>query len=138
MGNYNMNDIAEQMDFMFIILDTLRFDVAERLFNEGHIPNLAQYFPEGWQKCHAPGSFTFAFTRAKGCLVGQDIQLSVSMVQEILPVAILSKKILAIFTMLILNKSFFQDYAPMIPAVVISAMCIWKICNWRKFLGKDY
>jgi hypothetical protein len=64
MGNYNMNDIAEQMDILFITLDTLRFDVAEKLFKEGHIPNLAQYFPEGWQKCHAPGSFTFASHQA--------------------------------------------------------------------------
>jgi Sulfatase len=64
MSHYNMKDIAEQMDFLLITLDSLRFDVAEKLFHEGQIPNLAQCFPEGWQKCHAPGSFTFASHQA--------------------------------------------------------------------------
>lgn len=64
MSPYNMNEIAEQMDILFITLDTLRFDVAEKLFQEGQTPNFAQHFPQGWQKCHAPGSFTFASHQA--------------------------------------------------------------------------
>jgi hypothetical protein len=64
MDNFNMKDIAEQMDILLITLDTLRFDVAEKLFKEGQIPNLALHFPNGWQKCHAPGSFTFASHQA--------------------------------------------------------------------------
>ncbi len=59
-----MNEIAEQMDILFMTLDTLRYDVAERLFQAGQTPNFAQYFPQGWQKCHAPGSFTFASHQA--------------------------------------------------------------------------
>lgn len=64
MNPYNMNEIAEQMDILLITLDTLRFDVAEKLFQEGQTPNFARHFPEGWQKCHAPGSFTFASHQA--------------------------------------------------------------------------
>jgi hypothetical protein len=59
-----MKDIAEQMDFLFITLDSLRFDVAEKLFLEGETPNLARCFPKGWQKCHSPGSFTYAAHQA--------------------------------------------------------------------------
>ncbi len=59
-----MKVIADEMDFLFITLDSLRFDVAEKLFYEGQIPNLARCFPEGWQKCHSPGSFTFAAHQA--------------------------------------------------------------------------
>jgi Sulfatase len=64
MSLYNMKDIAEHKDFLFITLDSLRFDVAEKLFREGQIPNLARCFPEGWQKCHSPGSFTYAAHQA--------------------------------------------------------------------------
>ncbi len=64
MNNYNMKEIAETMDILFITLDSLRFDVANRLFNDGKTPNLAYCFPEGWQKCHSPGSFTFAAHQA--------------------------------------------------------------------------
>ncbi len=64
MNPYNMNEIAEKMDILFITLDSLRFDVAEMLFKKGLTPHLEQYCPEGWQKCHAPGSFTFASHQA--------------------------------------------------------------------------
>jgi hypothetical protein len=64
MQSYNMNEIAEQMDILFMTLDTLRFDVADRLFREGRTPHFAQFLPDGWQKCHAPGSFTFASHQA--------------------------------------------------------------------------
>jgi membrane-anchored protein YejM (alkaline phosphatase superfamily) len=64
MNQLNMNEIAAQMDILFVTLDTLRFDVAQRLFDEGQIPNLSRHFPQGWQKCHSPGSFTFAAHQA--------------------------------------------------------------------------
>lgn len=64
MDQYNMNEIAEQMDVLLLTLDTLRFDVAERLLLEGETPNFAQHLPKRWQKCHAPGSFTFASHQA--------------------------------------------------------------------------
>lgn len=60
MNLYNMNDIAERMDILFITLDTLRFDVADKLFHEGQTPNFAHYLPNSWQKCHTSGSFTYA------------------------------------------------------------------------------
>ncbi|WP_229250926.1 STM4013/SEN3800 family hydrolase [Emticicia aquatilis] len=64
MKQYNMNEVVEQMDILFLTLDTLRFDVADKLFHTDQTPNFKHYFPEGWEKCHAPGSFTFASHQA--------------------------------------------------------------------------
>ena len=52
-------------DFLFITLDTLRYDVAQSLFLEGLTPHFAQLLPKtGWEKRHSPGSFTFAAHQA--------------------------------------------------------------------------
>ncbi|MFK7031334.1 STM4013/SEN3800 family hydrolase [Flavobacterium oreochromis] len=61
---YNMNDIAGKMNFLFITLDSLRYDVAQELYNANEIPNLAKFLPNGWDKAHSPGSFTFAAHQA--------------------------------------------------------------------------
>ena len=47
-------------DILWITLDTLRFDVAVRAMAEGATPNLASFFPGGWEERHTPGSFTLA------------------------------------------------------------------------------
>jgi hypothetical protein len=48
-------------DFLFVTLDTLRYDVAADLFATGRIPHLASVLPVGgWEKRHSPGNFTFA------------------------------------------------------------------------------
>lgn len=47
-------------DVLFMTLDTLRFDVADRLFHAGELPNFQRLFPAGWEKRHAPASFTYA------------------------------------------------------------------------------
>lgn len=47
-------------DILLFTLDTLRFDVAQRLFADGLTPNFASYFPRGWEERHTPGSFTLA------------------------------------------------------------------------------
>lgn len=61
---YNMNDIAGKMNFLFITLDSLRYDIAQKMYDSGEIPNLAKYLPKGWEKAHSPGSFTFAAHQA--------------------------------------------------------------------------
>lgn len=43
---------------MWIVLDSLRFDVAERALRAGRLPGLARYLTE-WEKRHTPGNFTF-------------------------------------------------------------------------------
>lgn len=55
-----MNTVARDMNILFITLDSLRYDVAEQLFREGKTPHLQHCFPEGWQRCSSPGSFTYA------------------------------------------------------------------------------
>lgn len=47
-------------DVLFITLDSLRFDVAQLAHLTGATPAISHYLPaEGWQKCHAPGTFTY-------------------------------------------------------------------------------
>lgn len=60
----NMNEIIKTMDVLFITLDSLRYDVAVDAFEQNLLPNFKTLFPEGWQKCHSPGSFTFAAHQA--------------------------------------------------------------------------
>src|SRR5688572_9740009 len=52
-------------DFLFITLDTLRFDVASECLSQGRTPNLARYLPnQQWEERHSPGSFTYAAHQA--------------------------------------------------------------------------
>jgi hypothetical protein len=55
----DMNDIVGSHDLVWIVLDSLRYDVAEAEMSRGSTPNLATLFPEGWEKRHSPASFTY-------------------------------------------------------------------------------
>lgn len=55
-----MNEIVGSCDILFITLDTLRYDVAVEEMREGRTPNIARIIPDGWEKRHSPGSFTYA------------------------------------------------------------------------------
>lgn len=59
-----MNEVVKSMDVLFITLDSLRYDAAMEAFEKNLLPNLKRCFPEGWQKCHSPGSFTYAAHQA--------------------------------------------------------------------------
>jgi hypothetical protein len=57
----DMRQVVGSHDIVFITLDTLRFDVAQAEFEAGRLPVLQQYLaPEGWERRHTPGSFTYA------------------------------------------------------------------------------
>lgn len=57
----NMNHIVGAHDILFMTLDTLRYDVAQRCWAEGLTPNLARLLPStGWEKRHSPANFTYA------------------------------------------------------------------------------
>ncbi len=46
---------------VFITLDTLRYDAAQRAFANGRLPTLLPYLPQtGWERRHTPASFTYA------------------------------------------------------------------------------
>lgn len=48
-------------DLLFISLDTLRYDVAQDLFERGRLPNFARHLPlDGWERRHSPATFTYA------------------------------------------------------------------------------
>lgn len=56
-----MKDIVGKYDIVLITLDTLRYDVAQDLFLNKELPNFEKHLSdEGWEKRHAPGSFTYA------------------------------------------------------------------------------
>ncbi|NUR57316.1 MAG: STM4013/SEN3800 family hydrolase [Catenulispora sp.] len=55
-----MNDVVGSHDLLFVTLDTLRYDVAVEELATGRLPNLARVLPDGWERRHTPGSFTFA------------------------------------------------------------------------------
>jgi len=56
----DMNEICRTHDLLLLVLDTLRFDVAESEMRSGHTPNLARLLRAGWEERHSPGSFTYA------------------------------------------------------------------------------
>lgn len=53
----DMNDVVGKCDILFLCLDTLRYDVAIKSEREGITAVLNQYGP--WEKCFAPGNFTY-------------------------------------------------------------------------------
>lgn len=60
-----MNEIVGSHDLLLVTLDTLRYDVAQELAAAGRIPHLAAHLPAGgWERRHAPGSFTYASHQA--------------------------------------------------------------------------
>jgi hypothetical protein len=61
----DMNQIVGTHDILFVTLDTLRYDVARDLLEQGRTPNLKAVLPkEGWEERHSPGSFTYASHQA--------------------------------------------------------------------------
>jgi len=57
----NANYIVGSHDIAFIVLDTLRYDVARDALRMGKTPNLAAILPGGqWDARHSPGNFTYA------------------------------------------------------------------------------
>lgn len=61
----NARELVGTHDILFITLDTLRYDVAEREMAAGGTPNLAQVIPGArWEVRHTPGSFTYAAHQA--------------------------------------------------------------------------
>jgi len=52
-------------DVLFVVLDSLRYDVASNAIDSGSTPNLANILPEGkWEKRHSPGNFTYSSHQA--------------------------------------------------------------------------
>ncbi|MGI5487652.1 STM4013/SEN3800 family hydrolase [Microtetraspora malaysiensis] len=57
----DMNAVVGSHDILLVTLDTLRYDVAAELVEEGRLPTLARVLPGGrWERRHSPGSFTYA------------------------------------------------------------------------------
>lgn len=57
----NPRQLVGSHDLLFITLDTLRYDVADKLLIEGRTPHLAAWLPQGrWEARHSPGNFTYS------------------------------------------------------------------------------
>ncbi len=62
---FDMNAIVGVCDFLFVTLDTLRYDVAVECLASGQTPNLAALLPNGrWEERHTPGNFTYSAHQA--------------------------------------------------------------------------
>jgi hypothetical protein len=47
-------------DILFVTLDTLRYDVAQKALDDGMTPNLKKWIPDNqWEKRHTPSTFTY-------------------------------------------------------------------------------
>jgi membrane-anchored protein YejM (alkaline phosphatase superfamily) len=62
--NPNMNEVVDQDNILFIVLDALRYDVAEDEFQKGNLPNIQKLSPSGWERRESPGSFTYPAHKA--------------------------------------------------------------------------
>ena len=61
----DMNLIVGKSNILFIVLDALRYDVAQEQFLKGQLPNFQKWLPpKGWEKRYAPGSFTYPSHKA--------------------------------------------------------------------------
>lgn len=61
----DMHAVVGSHDVLFITLDTLRFDAAQRCFDEGRLPTLSRHLPAGgWERRHTPATFTYAAHQA--------------------------------------------------------------------------
>jgi hypothetical protein len=57
----NARALVGSHDILLVTLDTLRYDVARDALARGDTPSLAALLPPGgWERRHAPGSFTYA------------------------------------------------------------------------------
>lgn len=54
-----MNRIVGTHDLVWLVLDSLRHDIAVREMASGGTPCLAGLFPGGWERRHSPASFTY-------------------------------------------------------------------------------
>lgn len=57
---FPLAELVGTHDLVWITLDSLRFDVAQSAHERGETPNLSGAFPHGWERRHAPGTFTLA------------------------------------------------------------------------------
>ncbi len=61
----DMHAIVGTHDILFVTLDTLRYDAAQRCFEQGRLPTLTPHLPPGGlEKRHTPASFTYAAHQA--------------------------------------------------------------------------
>lgn len=60
MSTINLNTLISHYDILFIVLDTLRYDVATTALVNGLTPTIADYLPQQqWEKRHSPATFTY-------------------------------------------------------------------------------
>ncbi len=55
-----MKELLGKVDLVWLVLDALRYDVAQREMEAGRLPNLRRLLPGGWEKRQSPGTFTYA------------------------------------------------------------------------------
>ncbi len=61
----NFNSLLGTTNILLLVLDALRFDIAQTEFQQGNLPNFQKYLhPEGWEERYTPASFTYPAHKA--------------------------------------------------------------------------
>lgn len=63
-GELSAKSLIPGHDMVWVVLDTLRYDVARDLLAAGRTPFLEALLPAGWEERHTPGNFTYAAHQA--------------------------------------------------------------------------
>lgn len=64
-SGFDPAEFEGSIDLLFLTLDTLRFDVAQQLWQEKQLVHLGPYLGDtGWECRHSPASFTYAAHQA--------------------------------------------------------------------------
>lgn len=59
----DLRPLCGHVDFCWVVLDSLRYDVAAQALRQGRIPHLARLI-DHWEERHTPGNFTLAAHQA--------------------------------------------------------------------------
>ncbi|MEZ0297441.1 MAG: STM4013/SEN3800 family hydrolase [Candidatus Methylacidiphilales bacterium] len=59
-----MKEIVGTHNILMLTLDTLRYDVAQQLLEDGATPRISAFIGGAWQQRHTSGSFTYAAHQA--------------------------------------------------------------------------
>jgi Sulfatase len=56
--SFPIKQLVGTHDIVWVVIDSLRFDVAQHAHLAAETPHLSALFPDGWECRHAPGNFT--------------------------------------------------------------------------------
>ena len=134
----DMHAIVGSHDIVFITLDTLRYDVAQALFEAGELPVLGRFLPAtGWEQRHSPATFTYAAHQA--FFAGF---LPITIVAELTNIGILLAFVVVCVAVIVLRyrrpeipRTFRLPLMPIVPIIGVG-FSLWLVASlpWETWL----